>query len=55
MDDQTAHNMDNINTILPAAIGYFGVRCDREKSGPAYQKTEGFEVSAVMRRDAQSG
>jgi predicted dehydrogenase len=28
-------------------------RCDREKSGPAYQKTEGFEVSAVMRRDAQ--
>lgn len=22
------------------------------KSGPAYQKTEGFELSAVMRRDA---
>jgi hypothetical protein len=49
--------MDNINTILPSCtMGYFGMwRCDREKSGPAYQKTEGFEVSAVMRRDAQKG
>ena len=23
------------------------------KSGPAYQKTEGFEIIAVMRRDAE--
>ena len=28
-------------------------RCNRKKSGPAYQKTEGFEIVAVMRRDAE--
>ena len=28
-------------------------RCDRGKSGPAYQKTAGFELAAVMRRSAE--
>jgi predicted dehydrogenase len=44
--------MDNIKPFCQLFDGDFGMwRCDRE-SGP-YQKTEGFEVSAVMRRDAQ--
>ncbi|MFT5252712.1 MAG: 1,5-anhydro-D-fructose reductase (1,5-anhydro-D-mannitol-forming) [Flavobacteriales bacterium] len=47
--------MDNINTILPVVRwGILGCGdVTEKKSVPAYQKTEGFEVVAVMRRDAE--
>jgi len=47
--------MDNINqksqTIRWGIIGCGNVT--EIKSGPAYQKTKGFELVAVMRRDAE--
>jgi hypothetical protein len=50
--DQTAYNMDNINTILPAWWGILGCGDVTEKKWSRISKTEGF-VSAVMRRDAE--
>jgi hypothetical protein len=32
-------------------MGHIRMRCYRNKSGPAFQKTEGFKIEAVMRRD----
>jgi predicted dehydrogenase len=44
--------MDNINTILPAVRwGILG--CGDVTEWSRIKKTEGFEVSAVMRRDAR--
>lgn len=40
------------NTIRWGMIGCGSVT--ELKSGPAYQKTEGFELKAVMRRDEEN-
>jgi predicted dehydrogenase len=46
--------MDNINTILPAVRwGILGCGDVTERKVVPHIKTEGFEVSAVMRRDAE--
>lgn len=46
------HNIMNDNKIMRWGIIGCGDVTER-KSGPAYQKTEGFEIKAVMRRDIE--
>ena len=46
-----ANNTENTNTIRWGILGCGDVT--ELKSGPAYQKTAGFKIEAVMRRDAE--
>ena len=46
-----ANNTDNTKTIRWGILGCGNVT--ELKSGPAYQKTQGFKIEAVMRRDAE--
>lgn len=46
-----ANNTENTKTIRWGILGCGDVT--EVKSGPAYQKTEGFKIEAVMRRDAE--
>ncbi len=46
-----ANNTENTKTICWGILGCGDVT--ELKSGPAYQKTEGFKIEAVMRRDAE--
>ena len=46
-----ANNTDNTKTIRWGILGCGNVT--ELKSGPAYQKTTGFKIEAVMRRDAE--